>query len=93
MTYHLHRTLSLLPGITHRLYRVLCLTLINLYPLHLVLAPILGTTPHLHRVSPAPFARSLLDEAPTLATTLSPTMGTRVQHPRPADRFPSVNGP
>ncbi len=85
MTYHLYWTLSLLPGITHRLYRVLCLTLINLYPLHLVLAPILGTTHHLHRVSLAPLARSLLDEAPSLATTLSPTMGTRVQHPRPTD--------
>ena len=85
MTYHLYRMLSLLPGITHRLYRVLCLTLINLYPLHLVLAPILGTTHHLHRVSLAPLARSLLDEAPSLATTLPPTMGTRVQHPRPAD--------
>ena len=92
MTYHLHRALSL-PGITHRLYRVLCLTLINLYPLHLVLAPILGTTHHPHRVSLAPFARSLLDEAPSLATTLPPTMGTRVQHPRPADMLPSANEP
>jgi hypothetical protein len=64
---------------------VLCPTLIHLYPLHRVLAPILGTTHHLHRVSLASLARSLLDEAPSLATTLPPTMGTRVQHPRPAD--------
>ncbi len=92
MAYYLHRALSL-PGITHHLHWVLWLTLINLYPLHLVLAPILGTTHLFHRVSLAPFAHSFLDEAPSLVTTLPPTMGTRVQHPRPAELFPSANGP
>jgi len=88
----------------HRHYspqRVLCLTLIHLYPLHRVLAPILGTTRHLHRVLSLPGITYRLHRVRcltlihlyTLPWVLTPPLGmTHLLHRVPLVRLPHSVG-